>query len=67
MIFRKMLLLLAVLTVLVPVSSFAEDSKFFSTLSDIPLMPGLYEVTRDSVSFDKARGESLKPPPPAKR
>jgi hypothetical protein len=56
MVFRKVLLILAVLTVLAPVSAFAEESKFFSTLNDIPLMPGLYEVTRDSVSFDKAEG-----------
>jgi hypothetical protein len=56
MVLKKTFLLLAVLAVMTPVMAFSEESKFFSTLSDIPLMPGLYEVTRDSVSFDKAEG-----------
>ncbi|MDB5490940.1 MAG: hypothetical protein JWO78_789 [Micavibrio sp.] len=56
MVLKKILLVLAVLTVLTPFSALAEESRFFSTLSDIPLMPGLYEVTRDSLSFDKAEG-----------
>lgn len=56
MVLKKTFLILAVLAFMGPASAFAEESKFFSTLSDIPLMPGLYEVTRDSVSFDKAEG-----------
>ena len=56
MVLKKKFLMLAVLAFMSPFSAFAEESKFFSTLSDIPLMPGLYEVTKDAVSFDKAEG-----------
>lgn len=56
MIFKKFMQILAVLAILIPAAALAEESRFFSTLTDIPLMPGLYEVTKDSVSFDKAEG-----------
>lgn len=34
----------------------AEEAQFFSQLRDIPLMPGLYELPEDSLSFDKPEG-----------
>jgi len=30
----------------------AEETKFFSMLTDIPLMTGLYELPQDGMSFD---------------
>lgn len=34
----------------------AEEPRFFSELNDIPLMPGLYELTEDAMVFDKPEG-----------
>lgn len=34
----------------------AEEPRFFSELSDIPLMPGLFELADDTVVFDKPEG-----------
>ncbi len=34
----------------------AEESRFFSELNDVPLMPGLYELTEKTVVFDKPEG-----------
>ena len=34
----------------------AAESRFFSELSDVPVMPGLYELTRETVVFDKPEG-----------
>jgi hypothetical protein len=34
----------------------AEETKFFSMLTDIPLMAGLYELPQDGMSFDKPEG-----------
>lgn len=34
----------------------AEEPRFFSELSDIPLMPGLFELAEDAVVFDKPEG-----------
>lgn len=56
MILKRFILILAFFALLAPVSSMAAESRFFSNLNDIPLMPGLYEVTKDSLSFDKAEG-----------
>lgn len=36
--------------------SFAEETKFFSMLDDLPLMEGLYELPQDGLSFDKPEG-----------
>jgi hypothetical protein len=51
--FRAFLVILF-LTVSGPV--LAEDPRFFSELSDIPLMPGLFELTDETVVFDKPEG-----------
>ena len=32
------------------------ETRFFSQLNDIPLMPGLYEVPEDGLEFDKPEG-----------
>lgn len=48
--------LAAVLIILNPVTGWAEEPRFFSALNDIPLMPGLYELTEDAVVFDKPEG-----------
>lgn len=37
-------------------ASLAGEVRFFSELSDIPLMPGLYELTEKTVIFDKPEG-----------
>ena len=34
----------------------AGDSRFFSELNDIPLMPGLYELEQETAVFDKPEG-----------
>jgi hypothetical protein len=54
--FRMIFLALAVLMIGFPFAGRAEETRFFSLLSDIPLMPELYEVTKDSMSFDKPEG-----------
>ncbi len=54
--FIAFLRILTVLLVLVPTPVFAEESKFFSALNDVPLMPGLYELTDETVVFDKPEG-----------
>ena len=36
--------------------SLAETPRFFTELSDIPLMPGLYELTDKAMVFDKPEG-----------
>ena len=36
--------------------SLAETPRFFTELSDIPLMPGLYELTDKTTVFDKPEG-----------
>ena len=56
MILKRFILIMAFSALLAPVSALAAEARFFSNLNDIPLMPGLYEVTKDSVSFDKAEG-----------
>lgn len=33
-----------------------QEPKFFEVLSDVPLMPGLYEIPDESVVFDKPGG-----------
>ncbi|MGZ9107243.1 MAG: hypothetical protein ACXW4B_00275 [Micavibrio sp.] len=51
---------LAILAILLMFSGgggvFAAESRFFSALNDIPLMPGLYELTEETVVFDKPEG-----------
>jgi hypothetical protein len=55
MIFRP--LILAVFLVFSGVAgAFAAESRFFSALNDVPLMPGLYELTEETVVFDKPEG-----------
>lgn len=34
----------------------AAESRFFSALNDVPLMPGLYELTAETVVFDQPEG-----------
>lgn len=34
----------------------AQGQRFFQTLNDVPLMPGLYEMLDESVVFDKPEG-----------
>lgn len=53
---KQFVLILMTTMILAPAWAWAEEVRFFSTLTDIPLMPGLYEVTKDSLSFDKAEG-----------
>lgn len=53
---RVLLRVLIVLTALAPIAGWAEDARFFSALNDIPLMPGLYELTEEAVVFDKPEG-----------
>jgi hypothetical protein len=50
-------LILAAILIL-PTVSFAEEgeAQFFSALQDVPLMPGLQEVTEMTVVFDKPEG-----------
>ena len=54
--FYAFLRLAAILAVLIPAAGWAEESRFFSELNDIPLMPGLYELTEETVVFDKPEG-----------
>jgi hypothetical protein len=54
--FRMVFLILSVVMMGFPITGKAEETRFFSLLSDVPLMPGLYEVTKDSMSFDKPEG-----------
>jgi hypothetical protein len=42
--------------VLFSVAAMAGEPRFFTELSDIPLMPGLYELTGKTVVFDKPEG-----------
>lgn len=41
---------------LIPLMAIAGEPQFFSELSDIPLMPGLYELADETVVFDKPEG-----------
>ena len=57
--FIAVLRILMVLGILVPAYALAAESKFFSALNDIPLMPGLYELTEETVVFDKPEGRII--------
>lgn len=48
--------LLLILLILAAAPAGASEQLFFSDLSDIPLMQGLYEVTDKAVIFDKPEG-----------
>lgn len=55
MIFRA--LIFATFLLIPPFSgASAAESRFFSALNDIPLMPGLYELTEETVVFDQPEG-----------
>lgn len=54
--FRRFLTLGLVLAALGVTAAQAAESRFFSQLSDIPLMPGMVELVKDSVVFDKPEG-----------
>ena len=41
---------------LLSASVLAEEPRFFSQLTDIPVMPGLYELADQAVVFDKPEG-----------
>ncbi|MCC7304971.1 MAG: hypothetical protein IT558_01790 [Alphaproteobacteria bacterium] len=52
---QQILIFLACL--LIAASSFAtETARFFSALPDVPVMPGLSELTEQTASFDKPEG-----------
>ena len=42
--------------VLASTAAMAGESRFFSELNDIPLMPGLYELIEKTIVFDKPEG-----------
>jgi hypothetical protein len=50
---RRMVFMTLVLS---SAAAMAGESRFFTELSDIPLMPGLYELTGKTVVFDKPEG-----------
>jgi len=41
------------------VSAAAQDARFFSSLPDIPLMPGMEEIPDYTVAYDKAVGRFI--------
>lgn len=50
-------LVLAVLGLMIaPMVMAQEGPRFFQSLNDVPLMPGLYELTEESMVFDKPEG-----------
>lgn len=51
---RRLILIALFWTFSLPAA--AENSRFLSALSDIPLMPGLYELAEETVIFDKPEG-----------
>ena len=54
--FKRLILLTVFFVTMAPAMVSAQEPRFFSMLNDVPLMPGLYEVAKDSMSFDKAEG-----------
>lgn len=50
-------LILTALVLMVTVPALAQEGpRFFQTLNDVPLMPGLYELTEEALVFDKLEG-----------
>lgn len=44
---------------LFPALTRAEEPRFFTEMNDIPLMPGLYELTGETMVFDKPEGRII--------
>ena len=47
---------LFVLCLILAINAMAQDARFFSALPDVPIAPGLTELTDQGVSFDKPEG-----------
>lgn len=48
--------LIFTILLILPGGALAAESRFFSALNDVPLMPGLYELTAETVVFDQPEG-----------
>ncbi|WP_435641028.1 hypothetical protein [Micavibrio aeruginosavorus] len=52
----RFLTIVMVAIVMLSAGAQAADQRFFSNISDLPLMPGLYELPDAAVVFDKEEG-----------
>ena len=53
---RLLLLLITILTLFGAPKLYAAETVFFESLYDVPVMPGLTEITEQGLSFDKVEG-----------